>query len=37
MQSDKYYKSRAVAVTSEVGLLLTEIFQSLSSFQLLRA
>ena len=28
VQSDKYYKSRAVWVTSEVGLLLTEIFQS---------
>ena len=32
IQSNKYYKSRDVGVTSEVGLLLTEIFQRSLSF-----
>ena len=31
VQSDKYYKSRADGVTSEVGQLLTEIFHSFLS------
>ena len=35
VQSDKYYKSRAVDITSEVGLLLTDVVSELSLSQLL--